>query len=284
MRFYSLPKLLKITSTNPIKTFLENPWKYKNLSEAYFSFCNVTWDGTRNHLAFDLGYPTEGADDMEAAERYIKELEYDFKLVLLLEHLDESLVLLRRLMCWEMKDVVYDTAPKNVVNYSYESYNATPEELANLRRWKAVDYRLYDTFNRSLWRKIAGQGPDFYRELHHYRELKQNISWFCHGEQRRKPKLTLTVKTSQWSPQFVVDARYCKEMATRSWDMMKEIRQKESFKVDTRWEIVLPVINVRSIINGRPTFKYRIEQIKYVKELRRKIPKHKTFRKRRNHG
>ncbi|KAI8495253.1 hypothetical protein Bbelb_272390 [Branchiostoma belcheri] len=212
--FKVLPKLLKITSTNPIKTFLQNPWKYKNLSEAYFSFCKVTWDGTRNHLAFDLGYPTEGADDMEAAERYIKELEYDMTLVLLLEHLDESLVLLRRLMCWEMQDVLYDTAPKNVKNYSYKSYNPTPEELANLRRWKAVDYRLYDTFNRSLWRKIAGQGPDFYRELHHYRELKQNISWFCHGEQHRKSNLTLTVKTSQWSPQFVVDARYCKEIAT----------------------------------------------------------------------
>ncbi|XP_078681761.1 galactose-3-O-sulfotransferase 2-like [Branchiostoma floridae x Branchiostoma belcheri] len=157
MSFYSLPKLLNITSTNPIKTFLRDPWKYQNLSEAFFSFCNVTWDGTRNHLAFDLGYPTEGADDMEAAEAYIKELDEDFTLVLLLEHLDESLVLLRRLMRWGIQDVLYDIIPKNVRKYTYKSYTPTAEELANLRRWKAVDYRLYDMFNRSLWRKIEAE-------------------------------------------------------------------------------------------------------------------------------
>ncbi|XP_066287411.1 galactose-3-O-sulfotransferase 2-like [Branchiostoma lanceolatum] len=215
MKFYSLPNLLKITSINPVKTFLQHPWQYKNLSEAHFSFCNVTWDGTRNHLAFDLGYPTEGADDLEAAESYIKELEYDFTMVLLLEHLDESFVLLRRLMCWEIQDVVYDSVPKNVRTYGYKSYIPTPEELANLRKWKAVDYLLYDTFNRSLWRKIAAQGPDFYRELQFYREVKRNISWYCHEERKRKPNLTITVEASNWSPQFVVNADYCTAIETR---------------------------------------------------------------------
>ncbi|KAI8513477.1 hypothetical protein Bbelb_101160 [Branchiostoma belcheri] len=147
MSFYSLPKLLNITSTNPIKTFLRDPWKYQNLSEAFFTFCN------------------------EAAEAYIKGLDEDFTLVLLLEHLDESLVLLRRLMRWGIQDVLYDIIPKNVRKYTYKSYTPTAEELANLRRWKAVDYRLYDMFNRSLWRKIEAEGPDFYQELQYYREL-----------------------------------------------------------------------------------------------------------------
>ncbi|CAH1271265.1 GAL3ST3 [Branchiostoma lanceolatum] len=211
MRFYSLPKLLNITSTNPIKTFLQDPWKYKSLSEAYFSYCNLTWDGTRNHMAFDLGYPTEGADDMAAAKRYIKELEYDFTLVLLLEHLDESLVLLRRLMCWEMQDVVYDSKPSNYRNYVYKSYAPTTDELANLRKWKAVDYLLYDTFNRSLWRKIAAQGQDFFRELSHFKELKKNISLYCHRE-RKGPNLPFTMEASKWSRQFVVDANYCRAL------------------------------------------------------------------------
>eukprot|EP00058_Branchiostoma_floridae_P028051 XP_002613542.1 hypothetical protein BRAFLDRAFT_71818 [Branchiostoma floridae] len=215
MHFYNLPALLKITSVNPIKTFLQEPWKYKNMSEAYFRFCNTTWDGTRNHMAFDLGYPTEGADDMEAAERYIKELERDFTLVLLLEHLDESMVLLRRLMCWETRDVVCDTAPKNVRNYSYKSYIPTAEEMTNLRKWKAVDYLLYDTFNRSLWRKIAAQGPDFKKELDYYRELKKNISWYCHEDLKQRSNHTIVVKASNWSPQFVVDKEYCRGIKTR---------------------------------------------------------------------
>ncbi|XP_066286329.1 galactose-3-O-sulfotransferase 3-like [Branchiostoma lanceolatum] len=289
MRFYSLPQLLRITSTNPIKSFLRDPWRYKTLSEAYFRFCNVTWDGTRNHLAFDMGYPTEGAEDMEAAERYIKGLEYDFTLVLLLEHLDESFVLLRRLMCWEMQDVLYDTVPRNVGNYSYKSYTPTPRELANLRRWKAVDYLLYDTFNRSLWRKIAAQGPNFYQELYYYRELKRNVSFYCHGEQKRKPNRTLTVEATKWSPQFVVDAEYCRIMQTTAWNLTEEIRQKASRKEEGRWLIIRPVLNLRSIIKGQPTFKYKMEQIKYERKLQmeRKHSKHvvkKRGPKRRHFG
>ncbi|XP_078681869.1 galactose-3-O-sulfotransferase 3-like [Branchiostoma floridae x Branchiostoma belcheri] len=192
--------------------------------------------------------------------------------------MDESLVLLRRLMCWEIQDVLYDTTPKNVRNYTYKSYTLTDEELANLRRWKAVDYRLYDTFNTSLWRKIAGQGPDFYQELHYYRELNKNVSWFCRGEQRRKPRLKLTVETSLWSPQFVVDAKYCKEISARSVDLMREIRRKASFKVDTRWQIVMPVNNVRAIIEGRPTFKYNFEQKRYMTASKKTKPEQKRNR------
>ncbi|XP_035664219.1 galactose-3-O-sulfotransferase 2-like [Branchiostoma floridae] len=220
-------------------------------------------------MAFDLGYPTEGADDMEAAERYIKELEHDFTLVLLLEHLDESLVLLRRLMCWETRDVVCDTVPKNARNYSYKSYIPTAEEMTNLRKWKAVDYLLYDTFNRSLWRKIEAQGPDFKKELDYYRELKKNISWYCHEDLKQRSNHSIVVKASNWSPQFVVDKEYCRGIKTREWILMRDIRQKASWKEERRWGIVLPIENVRSIIKGWPTFKYKIELTNYEKGLQK---------------
>ncbi|XP_078619159.1 galactosylceramide sulfotransferase-like [Branchiostoma floridae x Branchiostoma japonicum] len=179
MFYYYLPQLLKITSKNPVKTFLQDPWKYKHLSEAYFDFCHVTWDGTRNHQAFDLGYPTKAADDMEYARKYISDLEADFTLVLLLEHLDESLVLLRRLMCWDLREVLYDASPKNSRNYGYKSYVPTAEELANLRRWKAVDYLLYDTFNASLWRKIEAQTAFDIRKKRHRFDPSRSLFMNC---------------------------------------------------------------------------------------------------------
>ena len=60
-------------------------------------------------------------------------------------------------MCWQIQDILYDKTPSNNADYAYKSYTPTAQELANLRRWKAVDYLLYDTFNKSLWRKIAAQ-------------------------------------------------------------------------------------------------------------------------------
>ncbi|XP_035659372.1 galactosylceramide sulfotransferase-like [Branchiostoma floridae] len=280
MNFYSLPDLLKITSANPVKTFLQDPWKYKNLSEVHFDYCDVIWDGTRNHLAFDLGYPTEGADDMEKAERYIKELEYDFTLVLLLEHLDESLVLLRRLMCWEMQDILYDKTPSNNADYAYKSYTPTAQELANLRRWKAVDYLLYDTFNKSLWRKIAIQGPDFYQELRYFKKLREDVNLYCH-ENHTLPNLTLTVEASKWSQQFVVDAKYC--WALKKDSVIPKIKPMSSVSKQEakRWKIVRPASNLRAIINGQPTFKYEIELRSYENKMRTKTkPLKRTNRNR----
>eukprot|EP00058_Branchiostoma_floridae_P013187 XP_002598675.1 hypothetical protein BRAFLDRAFT_118381 [Branchiostoma floridae] len=261
MNYYSLPKLMKIKSKNPVQTFLQDPWKYKDLSEAYFDFCNMTWDGTRNHQAFDLGYPTKSADDMERARKYIGELEADFTTMLILEHLDESLVLLRRLMCWEVRDVLYDVAPKNSRNYSYKKYVPTAEELANLRRWKAVDYLLYDTFNASLWRKIAAQGPDFYNELRYFKEVNKRVSTYCHDRKKGEPNLT--VVASKWNSEFQVDSYICMLIKSPVSPLMKYIR-KDTPDGRKGYDILPPRSNMKAIIQGQPTFKYTIERKKYL--------------------
>ncbi|XP_078616026.1 galactosylceramide sulfotransferase-like [Branchiostoma floridae x Branchiostoma japonicum] len=260
MNYYNIPELIKIKSKNPVKTFLQDPWKYKDLSEVYFDFCNMTWDGTRNFLSFDLGYPTDGAEDKEGARQYIRELEADFTLVLLLEHLDESLVLLRRLMCWEVRDVLYDMKAKNNRTYPYKSYIPTAKELANLRRWKAVDYLLYDTFNASLWKKIAAQGPDFYNELHHFKEVKQRVSKHC----KLRQKENLTVAASKWSAQFQVDHKLCHDMEAMPGKLLEVMRN--SVWVATAQQkgkrIVRIHTNIQRIIKGQQTSKYRTHRKK----------------------
>ncbi|CAH1274123.1 GAL3ST1 [Branchiostoma lanceolatum] len=263
MVYYNLPKLMKIESKNPVQTFLQDPWKYKHLSEAYFDFCNVTWDGTRNHQSFDLGYPTKAADDMKQARRYISELEADFTLVLLLEHLDESIVLLRRLMCWEVREVLYDTTPKNSRSYAYKRYVPTAEELTNLRRWKAVEYLLYDTFNTTLWRKIAAQGSDFHDELRYFKDLKDRVSRFCHGHQKGQADLTVTA--SQWNPQFVVDAAYCRDLKASAANLFATIRKRMPTKMNDDLRIQRIQVNVLAIVQGLPTFKYNSEARKHGK-------------------
>ncbi|XP_035685763.1 galactose-3-O-sulfotransferase 2-like [Branchiostoma floridae] len=263
MFYYYLPQLLKITSKNPVQTFLQDPWKYKDLSEAYFDFCHVTWDGTRNHQAFDLGYPTKAAEDLEHARRYISDLEADFTLVLLLEHLDESLVLLRRLMCWDLREVLYDASPKNSRNYGwvidsqmlgYKSYVPTAAELANLRQWKAVDYLLYDTFNASLWRKIAAQGPDFHEELRYFKDLKDRVSRFCRGRQEGRADMIVTA--SRWNPRFVVDADYCHGLKASAAELFSTIRKRLPEKMDHDRTLRRISVNMHAIVRGQPTFKY----------------------------
>ncbi|CAH1250219.1 GAL3ST1 [Branchiostoma lanceolatum] len=212
INYHHLPMVLGIQDkTNPIKKFLQNPWQYRNRSETFFPHVNITWDGTRNPMTFDMGWPAERADEEEEARKYISKLDSDFTIVMILEHLDESVVLLRRLMCWELRDVLFYSKSKNSRGYPYKTYVATPEEQGNHRRWSAVDYMLYNTFNNSLWQKIHAQGPDFYNELKYFRRIKIDVSDFCERAMkgRHVDKQAMVITESKWNPEFEVDKTYC---------------------------------------------------------------------------
>uniref|UniRef100_K7GGV4 Galactose-3-O-sulfotransferase 1 n=1 Tax=Pelodiscus sinensis TaxID=13735 RepID=K7GGV4_PELSI len=61
----------------------------------------------RNLLSFDLGYDSGLSPASPAAEQALQDIGRRFHLVMLLEHFDESLVLLRDLLCWELEDILY---------------------------------------------------------------------------------------------------------------------------------------------------------------------------------
>ncbi|XP_019614656.1 PREDICTED: galactose-3-O-sulfotransferase 2-like [Branchiostoma belcheri] len=261
MNYYYIPELLKIQSENPLKTFLENPWRYKNRSEVNFAHCNVTWDPTRNFMAFDLGYPTDGVEDKERARRYVNELEDDFTLVLLLDHLDESYVLLKRLMCWELQDVLYVT--KNNRSYSFKEYVPSDKEIAMLRRWKAVDYLLHDTFNESLWRKIAAQGPGFFEEVQHFKDVNERVNTYC--AERKEGKTNLTVEASRWNSQFEVDAEFCRVLNATVIQLLEPLQNGPK---DDKFRLVTERINMRELIDGQPTFKHQRERRIYLNRVK----------------
>ncbi|KAI8506832.1 hypothetical protein Bbelb_152710 [Branchiostoma belcheri] len=242
---------------NPVKVFLQDPWKHRNRSQTFFPHVNITWDGTRNPMTFDMGWPAERADEEEEARKYISKLDEDFTLVMILEHLDESVVLLKRLMCWELRDVLYSNKNKNSRPYRYKKYLGTPEELENHRAWSAVDYMLYNTFNNSLWRRIKEQGPDFYDELKHFRRIKDDVSNFCSGTNKRhkKARLAMVVPASKWNPEFEVDKEYCHYITrTRTMSLDQKIRGRRYTKKEMSYTVIDQIINYRLLAKGFPTF------------------------------
>ncbi|XP_066297304.1 galactose-3-O-sulfotransferase 2-like [Branchiostoma lanceolatum] len=266
--YYDLPGLLGIKkSQNPLKTFLKDPWKYQVKSEVFFPHVNVTWDGSRNPMSFDLGWPADKAEKEEEARAYITQLEADFKLVLILEHLDESAVLLRRLMCWKIQDVVYYLKKKNEREYTFKKYVPTPEELANHQRWSAVDYMLYETFNKSLWRKIEAQSSDFYDELEYFKRINEEISSHCtrtmeehkkktkHKKRQRK-KETLVMPASKWSPEFVVDYTFCFYITPKKTITLDVVMRggRKYTKEEMSYAIVGITENLQRIRKGLPTY------------------------------
>ena len=58
-------------------------------------------------MAFDLGLEHESFSDEEEIAKFIENINNSFELILIAEYFDESLVLMKRMLCWDFEDIIY---------------------------------------------------------------------------------------------------------------------------------------------------------------------------------
>ena len=115
-------------------------------------------------------------DNETAVGKKIRELHAEFDLVMLTEYFDESLLLLRKLLCWQMSDVVYVAKAKRALNYRSEINDHLRSQI---RSWNRADVMLYEHFNQTFWQKVRDYGPDFPRDLALFRRKLSEASNSC---------------------------------------------------------------------------------------------------------
>uniref|UniRef100_A0A9J8BCR7 Galactose-3-O-sulfotransferase 2 n=1 Tax=Cyprinus carpio carpio TaxID=630221 RepID=A0A9J8BCR7_CYPCA len=109
----------------------------------------------RNILTFDFGLDnTAPENDTELNKRsaeVIAAVEHDFPLILISEYFDESLVLLKHALCWSLDDVL----SFRLNSRSERSRRPLSAEIAErLKEWNSLDWRLYQHFNATFWKRI----------------------------------------------------------------------------------------------------------------------------------
>uniref|UniRef100_A0A8C7BMS0 Galactose-3-O-sulfotransferase 2 n=1 Tax=Neovison vison TaxID=452646 RepID=A0A8C7BMS0_NEOVI len=156
-----------------LDAFLASPWTYYNQS------VGLPNAFARNNMWFDLGFDNDArADDGGYVRARLADVERQFQLVLIAEHFDESMVLLRRALRWRLDDVVTfrlnSRSARNVVPLT-----AVGRERA--QRWCALDWQLYQHFNRSFWvRAHAELGPRLLRaEVARLRARRRELRERC---------------------------------------------------------------------------------------------------------
>ena len=75
---------------------------------------------------------------------------------MIMDYFDESLVLLKRLLCWEIDDILY-------VKLNERKDNEKATRLSgrvhyNIRRWNKADVLLFNYFNATFWKKSRKGG------------------------------------------------------------------------------------------------------------------------------
>ena len=205
--FYSVREWLSVpnTTTDPLSVYLrdipkcENEAMHTSPGNKHFKNCMGTFSFTHNTLAFELGLPTGfhvGTTDQTNNATYIRHwieaLQHRFSLVMIVEYYNESLVLLRRLMCWKLIDLLY--IKRNVKTYTNNDAH--------------IDQTLVNNhFNKTLWRRIAEEPDDFRDELSHFNALLSDVAEFCRKTKHDDVRL---YHSSKWNAAFVITVVWCR--------------------------------------------------------------------------
>ena len=131
----------------------------------------------QNSMSFDLGLNPLQFKNSTAVDNLIKRIDEDFHFVMILELLDECLVLLRRLMCWDLNHMVY---VKLSVNNEY-STGISEEIREQILDWNAADKKLYDHFYKKMEGIIAEQGEDFHEEVRKLKKINAEFWRECYN-------------------------------------------------------------------------------------------------------
>lgn len=140
---------------NPYREFFRNPDRIAKLSP------DNIYHMLQNSMSFDMGLNPIKFKDTDVVDDFIAKVDEDFHLVMILEMLDESLVLLKRLMCWDLKQLIY---VKLSMNNEYKT--SVDEDIQQkILEWNAIDLRLYNHFKAKLEILVAAQDESFHAEV-----------------------------------------------------------------------------------------------------------------------
>ncbi|KAL2079740.1 hypothetical protein ACEWY4_025484 [Coilia grayii] len=123
----------------------------------------------RNLLWFDFGLDHNANYTFALAHRGEAEIRKSFNLILISEYFDQSMVLLRHALCWPLDAVVSfslnarQMKPPGGGSWGSKSMLGaalalTDEQRQKLREWNALDWHLYQAFNRTFWEEVERFG------------------------------------------------------------------------------------------------------------------------------
>ncbi|CAI5775456.1 galactose-3-O-sulfotransferase 2 [Podarcis lilfordi] len=158
--------------TKTLSEFLASPWTYYNTGKKAWNFY------ARNFMWFDLGYDNNAEYDDFYVQSVIQDIEQNFQLLLIAEYFDESMILLKNMLCWDLDDVVYFKLNTRSLD-SVQTLN--PEYKEKAKDWCALDWKLYTHFNNTFWIKIQERMDlkTLYKEVELLQKRQKELMEVC---------------------------------------------------------------------------------------------------------
>ncbi|KAH9525231.1 Galactosylceramide sulfotransferase [Bulinus truncatus] len=212
---------------NPIRGFLDNPLKYSDFPKYDLGVTFIN-----NRMATDLGFPMWNLEmdkyNDDLMKRFLKETEQNFHLIMVAELFPESLVLMKRLLNWKVKDILYirqkdEMSAQEQMKIPWNTdVEFSVEDKKNHKLFAPVDYALYEHFKGVLLEKIQTQGPDFAGEVAMLKTVLKDLASFCETAEEDSE---LLISSNPWTQSFSVGVSDCKLMTLGESDLTELARK-----------------------------------------------------------
>ncbi|NXH17706.1 G3ST2 sulfotransferase, partial [Bucco capensis] len=159
-----------------VNEYLASPMKYYHPADYRQNIY------ARNLMWFDFGYDNNAKDNKNYIKEVLKEIEDKFHLILIADYFDESMILLKHTLCWDLDDVVYfklNSRSQDTVQ------TLSPESEEQIKTWCSLDWKLYLHFNHSFWKRIEETIGLKYleKEVNHLRTRQKELMEACLSDQ-----------------------------------------------------------------------------------------------------
>ncbi|XP_033107773.1 galactose-3-O-sulfotransferase 3-like [Anneissia japonica] len=130
-----------------------------------------------NNQMYDFGLDEENFKNIDFINKTIRQLDREMDLVLINEFYEESLVLLSKVLCWDLQDMVYIST--NMRGRQHIHHKIGKDLRRQIRGWNSADVMLYDYFVKRLHERIAEYGPSFADDFATFKRLQFNFETNC---------------------------------------------------------------------------------------------------------
>ncbi|XP_033098614.1 galactosylceramide sulfotransferase-like [Anneissia japonica] len=212
--YFQLFKPLNLSKgANAFEKFISQPQLYM---DKYPKFKMRSY--LQNPSLYDLGVEPSQQSNLTQVKSYIDKLSHEFDVVLLQEYFNESLLLLKTILCWDFDDILYIIKGLRINSLRFELSDSLKTKS---REWNFADVKLYDFFNATFWKKVADYGPSFKTDLKIF-EDKLNKTFYECTVSTKKPKIDHRAYTFKLNPE---SGSTCKNMLLSDQQFSSTIRK-----------------------------------------------------------
>jgi hypothetical protein len=194
------------------------------------NFLKLRGNMGRNQMSADLGMSKADFEDEAKITRFIRKIDREFDLVVIMEKMDESLILLKHLLCWSLRDVVVF---RQNARSSRKDDVLRPHQDDALRMINHADLLLYQYFTKKHEESVKRFGRNrMQREVEELKAMTNDVYQECFV--KLNPfKYDIAIANRSWTVDLIGfelkqnASSFCRDMAMNPPDYEKAFFERQ---------------------------------------------------------